>query len=613
MKKKIKMKIPLLIKMVFLIGVMLIASNLYISGKNSELVTAKSIDKEKDFNQTLTRTLSVNIESITQSLIDEFTNYSTELIQAHNDRDLTKFKIVETKVSKNKNIYFLRIFQLDSSGQYRLMNEINHDTEKEEEKSVNMIDNSQEKAAIMQASQGNPLVERVKSPVGKRPVVMFSVPVIKDGSKFTYIATFYLNFEFFYQFIPKDLLQYNIFFTDHNGELIFYTQKDILNTMFAKSKKIIDDILASELSTITKQFQENDEDYFVISKRTKHNIVVYSRLSVFSVTKLAKYIAKQGQFVLGIVISIAFFFLFVFSSSITSPIEKLEQLLKEVSKGNFEVTASDTIRSRDEVGSLARSFDEMTSGLREREKMKNLFNKLHGEDITDELLNSELKPEGSSKNVVVFFSDIRGFTDFSEHHSPEEVVEMLNSYFEVMVRIINEYDGVVDKFIGDAIVAVWGIKEETDRDCHKAITACMEMRKALEVYNQERIDQGKNAIFTGAGLNTGRVISGTIGSTQRMEYTVIGDTVNTAARIEASTKGFGTDLLISQSIKDKIEKEFIIEKAGEVKAKGKSDALCLYNVLGTIDESGVKHIVKTPYSSYKKDDGGGGKTQIVNG
>ena len=269
----------------------------------------------------------------------------------------------------------------------------------------------------------------------------------------------------------------------------------------------------------------------------------------------------------------------------------------EIAKGNFHVKSN--VTSKDEVGALAAAFDDMVVGLEERDKVKNVLNKFHGSAIMDDLLSGNLELGGQNKEVTVFFSDIRDFTKFSEGHTPEEVVHMLNEYFQVMVGIINRNHGVVDKFIGDAIMAVWGAPNKSDDDTYNAIKACLEMRIALEELNKKRAGRGEVPIKIGIGIHTGRAISGNIGSDERMEYTVIGDAVNTAARIEASTKAFGTDLLISGEAAKIVINRFMVEEAGAVEVKGKEEPLRLNKVRGFIDENGHPVEVRTEFSDYE--------------
>ncbi|RYZ80847.1 MAG: adenylate/guanylate cyclase domain-containing protein, partial [Proteobacteria bacterium] len=324
---------------------------------------------------------------------------------------------------------------------------------------------------------------------------------------------------------------------------------------------------------------------------------VISMVSEELILEPAQDAKRQAFLIMGLVLSGALFFIFLFSMSLTSPIEKLAQLIEVVSKGNFDVKATASVKSHDEVGDLAIAFDHMTVGLKERDKVKSLFSKFHGSSVAEDLINNDIGVGGQNKEVVVFFSDIRGFTSFSEKRNPEEVVAMLNEYFAVMVGIINRNGGVVDKFIGDAIMAIWGAPKGTDRDSNKALKACIEMRQGLNQLNENRIARGEEPIMIGMGLHAGRAISGTIGSDERMEYTVIGNTVNTASRIEASTKAFGSDLLVSEDVIARVGTEFITDYAGAAEVKGRSEALKMFKVRGYV-ENGVEVLVKTPYSDY---------------
>ncbi len=249
---------------------------------------------------------------------------------------------------------------------------------------------------------------------------------------------------------------------------------------------------------------------------------------------------------------------------------------------------------------LAWAFDGMTQGLKERDKVKNLFNKFHGASVTDNLLEGgELQLGGVKKQVAVFFSDIRGFTAFSENKTPEEVVGMLNEYFQEMVKVIYAHHGIVDKFIGDAIMAIWGAPKSTGDDAYQAVMACIEMRIALDELNKKRMARGDVPIKIGMGLHYGEAISGTIGSDDRMEFTVIGDTVNMASRIESSTKAFGTDLLLSEDIAGFVRERFVLEEAGSAEVKGKTEPLKFYKVRGYIGQNGEEFLVKTEWSDYE--------------
>ena len=160
----------------------------------------------------------------------------------------------------------------------------------------------------------------------------------------------------------------------------------------------------------------------------------------------------------------------------------------------------------------------------------------------------------------------------------------------------------MDKFVGDAIMAIWGAPHSSPDDAKNAVLACLEMRKELERLNTSRIEAGEAPLLIGMGLHAGPVVAGTVGSNDRLEYTVIGDTVNTASRIESATKTFGTDLLVSEEVVKRLDDEFLVELAGTTKVKGKEKTLSLARVHGYYDTDGVARIIKTPYSEYQTDD-----------
>ncbi|MCL1864184.1 MAG: adenylate/guanylate cyclase domain-containing protein, partial [Spirochaetes bacterium] len=161
-----------------------------------------------------------------------------------------------------------------------------------------------------------------------------------------------------------------------------------------------------------------------------------------------------------------------------------------------------------------------------------------------------------------------------------EVVEFLNEYMTLMVKCVNDNKGAVDKFIGDAIMAVWGAPVSHGNDTENAVNSALLMREVLIKFNKERSKAKKPVISIGCGINTGPVLVGQIGSEDRMEYTVIGDTVNFASRIEALNKAFGTDILISADAYNNVKRIFNVEPMKKIKVKGKIDPQQIYAVLG---------------------------------
>lgn len=215
--------------------------------------------------------------------------------------------------------------------------------------------------------------------------------------------------------------------------------------------------------------------------------------------------------------------------------------------------------------------------------IKGMFSRYVSPKVVEELVkdpNAELKLGGNKQVVTVLFSDIRGFTTLSEELTPEAVVEKLNEYFQTWTDIIFKHDGTVDKFIGDAVMAIFGAPMAHPDDAARAVRAAWDMREALEKLNERWKEQGRRTLNIGVGINTGEAIVGNMGSHQAMGYTVIGDTVNLASRLESKTKDLGAFLLISETtyaaVKDLVE----VETFSDVTVKGKSKALSVFAVRG---------------------------------
>jgi adenylate cyclase len=232
----------------------------------------------------------------------------------------------------------------------------------------------------------------------------------------------------------------------------------------------------------------------------------------------------------------------------------------------------------DEIAQLSRVFNQMAAGLEERERFRDTFAKYHSEEVAEKLLSGQVGIGGERKEALILFTDLRGFTSLSEASSPEQVVESLNEYLAMVVAIVRKNGGIIDKFIGDSVMATWGIPFLGPNDAHHAVTACLEIRAGLKSLNKSRLKRGAVELRIGMGLHLGTVVAGNIGSAERMEYTVIGDAVNTAARIESMTKELDTDFLISHSLKSKLEDKFSFESKSKILLRGKSEATEVFTV-----------------------------------
>ena len=218
---------------------------------------------------------------------------------------------------------------------------------------------------------------------------------------------------------------------------------------------------------------------------------------------------------------------------------------------------------------------------REKRKLKRLFQRYVSPDVVRQLVQrpEKLALEGEHRTVSVLFSDIRDFTTRSEQTPPEILVLCLNRYLSVMVEIIHRHGGMVDKFIGDAIMAVFGAPLTLEDHARRAVEAGCAMQSALKVLNEKFTSEGIPELTIGVGIHSGEAIVGNIGSPERMEYTVIGDTVNVAARIESLCKRFGPSILISSATRLGVDAPFVFESLGEELLKGKTEPVSIYRVI----------------------------------
>ncbi|HEX7926611.1 MAG TPA: adenylate/guanylate cyclase domain-containing protein [bacterium] len=278
---------------------------------------------------------------------------------------------------------------------------------------------------------------------------------------------------------------------------------------------------------------------------------------------------SSGIIGLGIVIAI---FLGI---GFSRPISALVVGTREIGKGNlkFKIQA----KSNDELGDLANAFNFMSAELWKKQLMQESFGKYVGSDILQMIMaNPESQwLKGTRNNATVLFTDIRGFTSFSENREPEQVVEALNQYFEICTRVILEYGGYIDKFIGDAVMGVFGVPVAVENHAERAVRASLHMQRELK----EAAKKTGNDVLArvGVGINTGVLVAGNLGSQVKMEYTVIGDSVNTASRLNGLA-GAG-ETVISKATLDPIASLVRVEEMEPQKVKGKAEAVQVYKVL----------------------------------
>ncbi len=200
---------------------------------------------------------------------------------------------------------------------------------------------------------------------------------------------------------------------------------------------------------------------------------------------------------------------------------------------------------------------------------------------------------GTEAVATVLFSDVRGFTTVAEQLGPQGTVAMLNDYFERMVECISEQGGMLDKFIGDAIMAVFGLPVPGAEDADRALRAAIGMIRSLREWSGERAERGEPVIDMGIGLNTDMVVAGNIGSPKRMDYTIIGDGVNLAARLESACKQYGARILLSELTRDELKGVYRLREVDRVVVKGKTTPVSVFEALDYHDEESFPNLLET--------------------
>lgn len=262
--------------------------------------------------------------------------------------------------------------------------------------------------------------------------------------------------------------------------------------------------------------------------------------------------------------------------SLSRPLEQLTQTVKHIDAGDYQETT--VIQRKDELGTLSTAIGHMRQGLQERDQVRDLLGKVVSPEIASELLSKEIELGGEERVATILFSDIRQFTNLCEHRKPKDILNLLNRYLSSMSDVIEAHDGAIDKYIGDAIMALFGTPIERDNAEQQAVRAAIAMTLALEKLNTDLRKEGIPAIQVGIGINSGKVVAGNMGSTNRLNYTVIGDGVNLASRLEGLTKYFGVDIIVSESTMLQC-KNLHFRELGAVKVKGKDDGIRIFEPL----------------------------------
>ena len=259
------------------------------------------------------------------------------------------------------------------------------------------------------------------------------------------------------------------------------------------------------------------------------------------------------------------------AAAILGPLRELISATRRVSEHDLETRVP--VTSTDETGELTESFNDMVKAVGERERLRDAFGTFVDPELTQRVLDEGTSIKGEEVEVSVLFLDVCGFTSFSEDTEPNEVVAELNRLFEVAVPIVLKCGGHIDKFVGDGFIAVFGAPERQPDHAQRAVSAARQII--------EQLKEADSTLTVGVGVNTGKVIAGTVGGGGRLDFTVIGDTVNTASRVERATRQTGDDVLITEATREQLDGDGDNWKERrKVELEGKRDPVKVYGPEG---------------------------------
>jgi class 3 adenylate cyclase len=271
-------------------------------------------------------------------------------------------------------------------------------------------------------------------------------------------------------------------------------------------------------------------------------------------------VALAGALVLSLVIS----------HGLSVPLRQLAAATTAVRSGDLQVRVP--VRSRDDLGQLAESFNEMAEGLGQKERYRTVLNMVADEEVAKALVEGQLALGGELREISVLFCDIRGFTPYTENMPPKDVIDMLNEHMTALTRVVKEHNGVLDKFVGDLLMAIFGapISHETDTlNAARCALALVREREALNATSRHKLK-------VGIGIATGRAVAGCMGSFDRLNYTVLGERVNLASRL-CSQAGPG-QIVIDQSTREKLGDTITATPLPALNLKGFTENVAAYEL-----------------------------------
>jgi len=372
--------------------------------------------------------------------------------------------------------------------------------------------------------------------------------------------------------------------TDKKNIIKAHSNIEEVNKVYSAPKNVIFIEESNEMKI--SSFANNKEDILFFEKPITYQTLTVGKVYLaISQKEILQKIHGAKIFILvltliitlvGILLSLAL------STYISRPINKLRESTATIGEGDFNHRV--TVKRNDELGDLASDFNKMAEGLAESQMIRETFGKYVTPEIRDEILSGRIPLNGERREATVLFADLRGFSSYVEENPPEEVIKSMKAYFTAMQKAIRQCGGLVLQYVGDEMEVVFGVPLRDKDHAEKAVMAALEMRRLLESLNNERVNTGLMPFRHGIGIHTGEVLAGNTGSEDQLSYSLIGDTVILASRIQDLTKeihcDIHCDILASEETAKRLRRHFEMKKELPKKIRGRAKPIVVYRVIG---------------------------------
>jgi adenylate cyclase len=442
------------------------------------------------------------------------------------------------------------------------------------------------------------------SPGFEEPTICISIPPQEESVE-KYVLVIMVKLQMILDAFNKSEIN-ETFMVDGNGVVIAHPKKEfVLSAKNLSDMPIVRSMLSSQVSNGQTRFSLDDKKYLGSYQRLKlkfSNIGILSTVLEEKAFESVYDIQEKNIYIMLISLCSAMIIVLLFAKTISKPVMKLLEETIKIARGDFQVNIKST--TNDEVGLLSDYFVNMAKGLEEREKVKSILGSMIDPVVVGEAMKDLVAlKRGSEKVITAFFSDVAGFSTISEQLSSVDLASLLNEYLSAMTTILQKREGVLDKYIGDAIVGIFGAPVDVEnhhlKACHASLEMIVKLKDLKEYWVRENLySREAQEMDIRIGLNTGLAKVGFMGTDSMGSFTMMGDTVNLAARLEAAGKDYGVNILISDMVQREVAMEMYTRTLDKVRVKGKNEPVTLYELISI--RSDVEPRIREATEAYEE-------------